>query len=765
MEKKKSPRESLVVEEKADEEKGIKRAIGKEEKALDTWLGKTQEGMNVGKWLKKARKYEGKGEYKRALDFYLRFMETKLNIMEEQPRYTLKDYFGLVEYYTKIAECYEKITHTSKKGKITDMGKAGEYYLKAARIYIELERYDDAHKNYEDSARCYTEVGRYDKAAESYMEAAFMHHRLKSKLLACSSFIKAAKSYEKAGDYEQASQAYLQSAELNIEIKNIYGALNGYNKTAECYDKLGKPKESITFYIKSAELSAEVKRYNEVAEKYEGIARSYERIGDYEKAIYYHLRSARLNQGNDNLAASYGYENVAKCYAERGEYTEAIKQYERALDMRSELKKYPEAASASRGIAEYYEKINDIENAAKFYFQYAEFGLLGNQQEAAEGYNKAAELYNGVAKRRINENNYEKAMEDYLKATECYDRLNDKLTSANLYYRMAEMEGDRDYNSAIKFYLEAANRYIGVKDIVHAAECYMLAKDYLNAAKNYADYAEMQLKRNQPFYAGDGYRKAAISYRKLKNFEDMRDSHNKAIYNFIQFLEKAEYTKEDDKANKGNAYRNIGECYIELGDTPNAGKYLKQAFDYYKKNKRGRETAVTEALLIKVNANLSLKLGEYEKTRGLLQDSLKLLKSTIKGGGWTKEYIEFLNNNVKEVEELLEGVETRPEIDLIMEQPKKPFPKGTISIKGKIINNSGYDIKDVSFLSNVPQVFTILKLPEVSELKQSESRDIVLEISDESAGKFTFSPLEMLYMGKKGNRYMKAANDISIEVK
>jgi len=766
MEKKKSLKE-LLVEKEAEEERGIKRIMDEEEKALEDWLGKTKEVLDVGKWLKRARKYESRGEYRRALDFYLRFMETKLNILKTQPKFTLNDYLGLVEYYRKIARCYEKLTHTTKEGKIRDMEKAGEYYTRAGGMYIELERYDDAHRSYENAARCYKEIEEYDKAAKSYMKAAFMHHRLKRTLLACSSFIKAAKSYEKLGDYENASRAYLQSAELNLNIKNIYGAINSYKKTAECYDKLGKPEEAIKFYIKSAELSSKVERYAEVAEKYEGIAKSYEKLGDYEKAVYYHLRSADLNLENDDLAASYSYENTAKCYAKLEEYAKAIDYYKKSVDLRTKLKKYPEASSASREIAEYYKKINDYENAAKFYFQYAELGLLGNRREAVEGYKKAAELYEEMAKKRINENNYEKGIEDYLNAAECYDRLNDKKTSANLYSKMAEMELDRDYNNAIKFYLEAAHRYTEVTDIANAAKCYVLAKDYLNAAKYYVDYAEMQLKMNKPFYAGNGYRKAADSYKKLKSFGDMRDNYNKAIHNYTQFLERAKYIKsEDENVNTGNAYKNIGECYIELDDVPNAKKYLEKAFDYYKKNKIERESLVTEALLSMVNANLSLKLGEYEKANKLLQDSLKLLELTIKEGKWTEEYVDFLNHNKEKVEELLKRIETKPEIDLIIDQPKEPFSPGMISILGKIINNSKYRINNISFLPNLPQAFEVSKVPEdILELKPNESKDIVLEINAQSTGKFSFSPLEILYKDKEGNKYMKASNEISIEIK
>lgn len=752
---------------KKNEEKGLKKLMDYEEKALESWLGKTKERLDLGRWLKKAREYENKGDYRKALDSYLKFIEIKLHLIRTQPKSTMDDYFELIKYYIKIAECYEKVKHLTTGGKIKDMEMAGEYYIKVAKMYLELEKYDDAYKNYENAARCYEEIGEHDKAANSYVQAAVMYYKLKRAVLASSSFMKAAKLYEKLGDYENASKAYLKYVELNLEIKDIHGAINGYKKIGECYDKLGNHKEAIQFYIKSTELSSQVGYYTDVAEKYEMIARSYERLGDYKNAIFYHLRAADQNLENDNLAASYNYENTARCYAKLEKYSETIDYYKKATQLRIDLNKYSEAAASSNEIAKYYEKINDLENATKFHFQYAELGLLGGQQNAIEGYKKAAELYETIAEKRIKENNYDKAIDDYSKATECYDRLNDKRTSANLYSKMAEIESNRNYDNAIKFYLDAAKRYTEVMDIINAARSYVLAKDYLNAAKSYENYAEMQLHMNQPFYAGNGYRKAADSYNKLKNLNSMKDNYNKSIHNYLAFLEKARYTKiKDETVNIGNANKNIGECYIELDDAPNAKKYLEQALDYCRKNKVEREALVTKALLDMVNANLSLKLGEYGEASKLLQNSLRLLGLTIKEGKWSDEYLKFLDHNKEKVKGLLEKIEAKPKIELVVEQPRKSFSQGRIKVVGKIINNSGYDINHISFLPSVPQPFEVPKAPDdIPELKSNKAQDFTLEMNIQSSGKFSFSPVEILYKDKNGNKYMKASNEILIEIK
>lgn len=766
MEDKKSLRDLLAVKKEVeDDEGGVKALLGEQEKALDSLLERTKDKIDVGNWLKKAHKHELAGDYRKALESYLKFMEGKLDELKLNPHSTLQSYLALVGFYLKIAGCYEKVTHTTAGGKAKDMENAGKYYLTAAGMYIELGKYEEAYKYYEDAARCYAEVESYSKAAGAYMDAAFMQHNLGKKGTSCTSFNKAAEFYEKAEEYANASKAYMKSVEISLDIKDVYGAITGYKRIAECYDKMEKPRDAIQYYIKSAELSSTVERYSDVAQRYEGVAKAYELLEDGKNAIFYYMRASDLNTGNDDLAASYNLDNAARCYAKMQDYDKAIDYYKRSTKIRIGLKRFVEAAMSSLETARLYEKKNDLENAASYYFQYADFKSNVNQKDdAKEGYTNAARIYDNIAAQRLAEKDQEKAIDDYLEATRCYDKLHEDKTAADLYLKMGEMEVGRNYDNAVKFYMEAASRYMAINDSFHAATCYSFAKDHLSAAKNYSDYALGQSKKNQFFYAGDGYRKAAEEYFKLKKFTGMREAYGKAIHNYSQYLENAEYIKTtDEDMNVGNANKKIGECCIESEDAPKAKQYLAAALSYVTEKKNEKDKSVIQALLNMVDADQSLKIGDYEKTSSLLKEAYSLLDKSIKDA-WPHEYLEFLEQKKDEVKEIIDKIDIRPVVDLVIDQPG-PATAGKIMIHGRITNNSKHPINNIYFLINLPQEFRVSKEPEnIDELGPAQSSDVSIEADIDAPGKYNFSPMEIVYKDKDGNKYMKSSSEILVEV-
>lgn len=767
MDEKKSLKDLLAVKkEVGEDEKGVKALLGEEEKAIDSFLEKTKEKMDVGNWLKKAREHETKSDYQKALESYLKFIEGKLEAIQSDSNASLQTYLAMVVYYLKVADCYEKVTHTSAGGKAKDMENAGRYYIKSAEMFIEMEKYDEAQKHYENAARCFAEAENYGLAAGAFMDDAFMNYRIGNKMISTAAFIKAAEFYEKAEDYANSSKAYLKAADLNLDIKDIYGAMNSYKKAAECYDKLNKPAEAIQYYVKSAELSSTVERYTEVAERYVGIAKSYEKLQNYKDAVFYHLRAAELNKGNDDLAASYNYENTARCYVKTEEYDKAIEYLKRSTQMRADMKKYAEASASSHDIAQIYERTGDLENAAYYYFQYAEYGASAKLKEAGDGYGKAAKLFEEMAKKKIENGNGEKAVEDLLEASKGYDKIGDLKTSADILYKMAEMEYKRNYDNAMKYYLEAAGRYNRVGDNSSAATAYVYAKDFLNAAKHYSLYANEQLRKNQFFYAGDGWRRAADAYRRLKKSWDMKEAYSKAVHDYSQYLQNAEYIKSaDPDMNVGNAEKKIAECFIETEESPKAKEHMDKALAYFKENKDQKQIQAAEALSRIIDADLSLKVGDYEKTYKILNEAVILLETAHKEGKWSPEYAEFLEHNKEKALEIIQKINVKPEIELIVDAPKEALTVGTITLHGKITNNSTYKINNVFFLPNLPMEFSLTKeLETVPELGPGEKKEFAIEAKTDAQRKYNFAPMEVLYKDKDGNRYMKASNEILIEI-
>jgi tetratricopeptide (TPR) repeat protein len=768
MDDKKSLKDLLAVKKEVGAaDTGVKALIGEEEKALDSFIEKTKDKLDVNNWLKKARAHEAVNDYQKALESYLKFIEGKLEFISKDSNASLNTYLGMVVFYLKVAECYEKVTHTSAGGKAKDAENAGRYYVKSAEMFVEMEKYDEAQKHYENAARCFSEAENYSLAAGAFMDDAFMNYKTGNKMISTAAFIKAAEFYEKAEDYANSSKAYLKAADLNLDIKDIYGAMSSYNKAAECYDKLNKPTEAIQYYIKSAELASTVERHMEVAERYVAVAKAYENLQNYRDAVFYHLRAAELNKGNDDLAASYNYDNMARCYVKTEEYDKAIEYLVRSTQMRAGMKKYAEASASSYDIAQIYERTGRMEDAAGYYFQYAEYGASAKLKEAKDGYEKAAKLFEQMAGKKLEEGNPDKSVEYYMEATKGFDKVGEVKTSADIYYKMAQMEHSRNYDNAIKYYLEAANRYTNIGDDTNAAIAYVYAKDYLNAAKHYSYYAIEQLNKNQFFYAGDGWRKAGDAYRRLKKNWDMKEAYAKAIHDYSQYLQNAEYIKSNDpEMNLGNAEKKIAECFIETEESPKAKEHMDKALAYYRENKDLRQIQAVEALSRIIDADLSLKVGDYDKTYNILNEAVILLEKAHTEGKWPAEYAEFLEHNKEKAQEILKKIDVKPEIEMSVDMPQEGMKIGTITLKGRITNKSKYSIKNVFFLPNLPYELSLTKeFDEIAEMNPGETREFVIEAKTDVGKTYNFAPMEVLYKDKDGNRYMKASNEILLEIK
>jgi hypothetical protein len=116
--------------------------------------------------------------------------------------------------------------------------------------------------------------------------------------------------------------------------------------------------------------------------------------------------------------------------------------------------------------------------------------------------------------------------------------------------------------------------------------------------------------------------------------------------------------------------------------------------------------------------------------------------------------------------ELVTRLQIKPEIDLIIEEPKKTYTVNQrVTIKARITNKSKYSINNLYFVTTLPQELSATREPEqIPEMKENETQEIEIEATALGAGKFSFAPLEMLYKDKNNNKYMKSSNEIIIEI-
>lgn len=729
------------------------------------WFTRLRENLLVMRFSRRAHGSEKKKKYRVAVENYLKLIEIKLRIVGSRPGTTIETYLAIVPVYVKLAECYENINHITPEERILDHENASRYYIRAAVMYSDQRNYCDAHNYYEHAARCYEEVEEYDNAGDCYIKIAEMYSKLENRVLSASQYIRAAEFYEKIKNHKKAAELYIRAAIMNLDMRNYYTASQIYKLVGQCYNDMGEYEDSIGYYARSVELSSDIGEYSNITSAYDGIASSYRDIDDYDNAIHYYLRAAGINNSNDDgINASSGYGHAGKCFEEIKNYKSAIKYYKMAADIRFRLGEFTGAAHSHMGVARCYESENNYEKAAEAYFQCADYGALNKEEsEYAKGYKRAAEIYAMLAGMRLAEQDYLATTKEYKNAAESYIKFKDYKRAGDMYYKSAEIETENDYGTATQTWITAAETYKETGDLRKVGWCYVKSGDYLNAAETYTNDAKQKSSGGDISSSAEGYRSAGDCYKKLKNHVRMRDSYNKAIHLYLRYAEKIEYIW--DAENKlGDIYRNIAESYFKMGDALNSKKYFEEALKYYDKSGMEKEKTITLALLSKTNATFAIKVGDYKTAIDLLEESGKLLESSLKIE-WGEEYTQFLEENKKEVAYLLETIGIKPEVGIEIEQPAEPFPRSTFNLMGTVLNGGAHPVYNVSFLPNLPKEFRQTKKVDVIDvLEGGESREISMELESSSTGKFVVIPLQMIYNDKSESKYMKASNEVMVEI-
>jgi tetratricopeptide (TPR) repeat protein len=751
---------------------GIKRYVRKllrsEKAAASDWVRKTEDDMKLKSLLKKAEHYEAINDPRKALDEYLNFIKLKLKLIESRPECTVRDYFELVPYYIKIGDCYKEIKHYKTEERSIDLEKAAEYYKKAAGMYLELEDYASANVYFEIASKTYEEISLYEKSAECFREIAGVYLKLGNKVVASKSYSTVGEFYEKAENYGKACEAHLKSAELSSSAGNLNAASMGYRKAAEVLRKQGRHDEAINYYVTAAELGTELGHYADVARTYTRIARDYEETNRLEDAAYYYLKSAEVVSDSDDAFASRSFKNAAGCFKRMGRYEDAIKYYNLSADMSLKLKNHLDAADSYWDMAECYENIKDYENAADFYLKNAEHASAEDKGgNYLEGYKRSAEMYSETGDVRLKDGKFSDAVKFYKKAAMSHDGLKDYVVSAGLYLRAGLIEKKRDAGDFFETCTTAAERYKMAGDPYNAAECYLEINEYMQAAKSLEEYVDKELKAENLFHSAEGYRNAGICYAELNQKDSVTESYDKAIKTYLRYIERLEKLSatEDDESNLGEAYMGIAESNRMLGNLFNAEKYFKNALDYFKKKKMKDRAVLANAFLSKVSAKIAVYHGDYPLASNMFSTSVGDFERVIKKGGGNERYLKFLRDNEEEAKEMLTEIGEKPEIVLVMDHYSYSFVDMPLRIKMTVSNNGNRSISKITFLSHLPEELEVVKPPApVDELTAKESRSDFMELIPRKQGNYRVKLLEALYEDKKGKKYVKGSNAVSLEI-
>jgi len=197
------------------------------------------------------------------------------------------------------------------------------------------------------------------------------------------------------GNYEKTIEYYNRSLQIDEEIGAKAGVALSHNNIGGVYDEMGNEsvasgklqeaaelyKKALDSYQRSALASEEVNNkgnlalvygnmgsvYNEMALLEEKAGRTASAREMYDRSVSSHIRSLKLREeAGDQFGIAGTYISMGQTNLNRKKYDDAIGYFTKGFELGRKLGAKERVKNACSGLAEAYEKKNDLENAFKY---------------------------------------------------------------------------------------------------------------------------------------------------------------------------------------------------------------------------------------------------------------------------------------------------------------------------------------------------------------------------------------------------------------
>jgi len=372
----------------------------------------------------------------------------------------------------------------------------------------------------------------------------------------------------------------------------------------------------------------------------------------FNEALRTFTRMLELCGGNEQCRGAAQF-YIGRCHMELAQWDRALEFLDRAADIFSRLKMYPEQGTALHSKARVFHGKTDYRQAILYYSQ-AEAKL------AAAGQNGRAELFNllvGRAGLYIELRKYEAAEQDLRKAKGLFPSSKDPPQLALLADRQAQIfyqqqrysDAESLYRDAIRHYQQYGNRQgeataLNQMGLIHEekaefSQALKLYQDSLRLSEELGDLTNQMRVLNQlgNVYTKTGnYPKAVELFdRSLKISRDrMRQSYARTLNNKgVVYLYSGDYRKAlkhfdecktigekgDDRVNQANALNNIAWLFKETGNLKDARLSAVHA-----------KGLAHEILDSRLEANVTQNLGRIHEYYGDFDGAIREYRAAAK---------------------------------------------------------------------------------------------------------------------------------------
>ena len=222
--------------------------------------------------------------------------------------------------------------------------KALEYYERSLEIRLELygEKHRDVAKCYNNIGTIYYNQGNHKKALEYYEKSLEIRLELYGEKHGdvATSYNNIGTICYNQGNHKKALEHYEKSLEIRLEL---YGEKHGdvatsYNNIGSIYDDQGNHKKALEYYEKALEIWLELygEKHGDVATSYNNIGYIHGVQGNPEKALEYLEKSLEIKlelHGEKHGDVATSYNNIGYIYRIQGNLEKALEYYEKAYEI------------------------------------------------------------------------------------------------------------------------------------------------------------------------------------------------------------------------------------------------------------------------------------------------------------------------------------------------------------------------------------------------------------------------------------------------
>ena len=448
-------------------------------------------------------KLNAEKKIRRNLQKQLQDKEDEIEALKEENKITLEDYQKSLQQLYAEQENNEQL--------IADMAKR----------YSELD-YDQLDEFYRQVSYC-IENGELVKADSMLRSRGDIQAQVNT-------IIERGQALKEEKEKLQQAEA-VQQADIEEASKRCYGFYETFY--------LQHKNDSATHYLL---LRAQLDSTNVEAQNDAGKA-LVEFLGEFDKATPYYqtaMRQAKLQYGEQSEWAATTLYNTGMLHYYRGELSEALKDFNQAKDIYSELlgANHPEVATMINAIGLIHNSLGEYQTALDYFLQCAEIRKAAfgeNHFDVAAAYNNIGHIYAVLR-------DFSKAMEYQKKSME----IKKKLLSEN------------DYSMAY------AHSNIGT--------IFYYQRDFDSAAYHLNKALEINI-----IALGESHPNTASSYSNAAMMYTVNKDYDKALEYNMKALTIMQKVLGEDNPKTATYYSNVGSTYIYKGNYKEAVKYLNKA--------------------------------------------------------------------------------------------------------------------------------------------------------------------------------------------